>query len=146
MIYHFVKNIELDVKANSLEEALAVVESADKYNSCLEQDISYYTDNSAFEDGSVEYMDISVKDAEFVGSTDDSDEDPEESFYDYLTEDIVYSITDKGKDYLDYINGNYPEYDENDYDEHGSRVHKDANSGYVLYSALKRLAGLACWE
>lgn len=144
MIYHFVKNIEIDVKANSLEEAKTFVSEIDENNACLEEDVCFYADDSFSEEDGVEYADVSVRDAEYDGCTDDEGSDPEEDLYAHLTEDYVYSITDKGRDYLDYLNGDYPEYDEKDYDEHGTFIgaeeEKDTADGVDLDDAVAFLA------
>ena len=141
MVYHFVKNIEIDVKADSLEEAKALVSEIDENDSNLEKDVCYYAGNS-FE--GVDYADIGVLEAEYDGCTEDEDSDPEEDLYSYLTEDYTYSITDKGRDYLDYLNGDYPEYDERDYDEHGNFVgaeeEEDTADGVDLEDAIAFIA------
>ena len=136
MVYHFVKHVGFDIKADSLEQAKEIAEAIDDTNNI--EDVAYDTMFDAIDD----VLDVGVLrdefydtcnahagETEYVGCTDDED-DPEERLFDYLTdddeddddEDVTYHITDKGRDWLDFAEGKYPQFDENDYDSHGNRL------------------------
>ena len=124
MVYHFVKHIGIDIEADSLEMATEIVDDLDNYDKYIEDKIADCIEYGDFADEAEDY-DVHIGHAEYVGYTEDETSDPEERLYDYLTEDddnVRYVITDKGRDYLAYLKGEYPEYDESDYDEHGKRV------------------------
>lgn len=147
MVYHFVKHIGFDIKADSLEQAKKIAKAIDECDVSIEDtacdvmldaiDDVVDVDNDNYDD----IFDDSVTHAgetEYVGYTEDTD-DPEERLYDYLTDDsadddyddsdedeedddVTYRITDKGRDWLDFVEGKYPQFDENDYDSHGNRL------------------------
>lgn len=143
MVYHFVKHIGFDIKANSLEQAKEIAEAIDKGNDISIEDTACDVMIDAIDDvldssENCMYDDIydnSVAHAgktEYVGYTEDTN-DSEERLYDYLTgdaddedeeddDDATYRLTDKGRDWLDFVEGKYPQYNENDYDSHGNRL------------------------
>ena len=138
MVYHFVKHIGFDIKADSLEQAKEIVEAIDEATDI--EDVAYDTMIDAIDDvldvgvlreDVYDDCDAHAGDSEYVGYTDDEDDDPEERLYDYLTgaddedeedDDVCYRLTDKGHDWLDFINGNYPQFNAADYDDHGKRI------------------------
>ena len=128
MVYHFTKNIGIDVEADSLEQAMKFASDLDNYDYEIE-DVSA----DLFEDGDfiddIDSYEIHTGWTDYAGYTDDADEDEdsEKDFLSYLNEDddnVRYAITDKGRDYLAHLKGEYPEYDESNYDEHGHRINK----------------------
>ena len=130
MVYHFVKHIGIDVEADSLETATEVVDDLTKHDEFIEKfieneifDCIGYSDSVSTND--VDDYEVHISNAEYVGYTKDEKSNPEKRLYDYLTDEddgVRYAITDKGRDYLANLRGEYPEYDESNYDEHGNRI------------------------
>ena len=128
MVYHFVKHIGIDVEADSLETAKKIVADLDNYDEYVEEYIKDNMDECIeygdFADEAEDY-DVHIGNAEYVGYTEDEKNNPEKRLYDYLTgedDGVRYAITDKGRDFLANLRGEYPEYDESNYDEHGNRI------------------------
>ena len=139
MVYHFVKHIGFDIKADSLEQAKEIAEAIDEYEDDYSgiKDVAYDTMIDAIDDALdvgvlredfYDNCDAHVGKTEYAGYTDDED-DPEERLYDYLTEDkdeddddVRYVLTDKGRDWFAYLRGENPDYDESNYDEDGNRI------------------------
>lgn len=141
MVYHFVKHIGFDIKADSLEQAKEIAKAIDEGDDVSIEDTACDVMLDAIDDvldGSENCMYDDVYDnsvvhagkTEYVGYTEDTN-DSEERLYDYLTDaddedeeddDVTYRITDKGRDWLDFVEGKYPQFDENDYDSHGNRL------------------------
>ena len=124
MVYHFVKHIGIDVEADSLETATEIVDDLDNYDEYIRDDIEESIEYGDFAD-EAEDSDVHIGYAEYVGYTEDEKSDPEKRLLDHLTEDddnVRYVITDKGRDWLAHLRGEYPEYDESDYDERGNRI------------------------
>ena len=131
MIYHFVKHVGIDVEAESLEKAMEFAYDIDNYDDEIEDMFADCLEDSDFIDD-IDSYDVHTGYTEYAGYTADENSDDEDSygaeedFYEYLTDDEVrYVITDKGRDYLAHLKGEYPEYDESDYDEHGKRIRED---------------------
>ena len=139
MVYHFVKHIGFDIEADSLEQARVVMAEIDDCNGIEDTAYdaifdairnTYDLDTTSEEfDAFYDNCDAHAGNSEYVGYTDDEGNDPEERLYDYLTdadedddEDVAYRLTDKGRDWLDFVEGKYPQFDENDYDSHGNRL------------------------
>ena len=40
-------------------------------------------------------------------------------------ENETYVLTEKGRDYIDFIHGEYPDFNENDYDDDGDYIYSD---------------------
>jgi len=132
MTYHFVKHIGFDIEADSLEQAKEIANAIDDVTDI--EDIAYDTminaiddvlDVGVLRDEFFDNCDAHAGNIEFVGVTETKGEnDAEERFYDYLTDDddVVYRLTDKGRDFLDFVEGKRDDFDVNDYDEHGNRV------------------------
>ena len=126
MVYHFVKHIGIDVEADSLETATDLANDLDNYyDECIEDVIDEVLSESDFAEDVDDY-DVHVGYTEYAGYTEDENtDDPEKRLYDYLTgedDGVRYAITHKGRDYLAHLRGEYPEYDESNYDEHGNRI------------------------
>lgn len=109
MIYHFVKNVGIDVEADSLEQATEFVNDIDNYEDLILETI---TDCNDFTDD-VDDVDVHSGYAEYVGYTEDSDDedfDAEEDFYSYLTDDCngdcdhcEHSFSSKEKDVVSFL-------------------------------------------
>ena len=133
MVYHFTKNIGIDVEADSLEQAMEFASDLDNYDYEIEDVIADLFEDGDFIDD-IDSYEIHTGWTDYAGYTDDADEDdPEKKFYEHLAIDeltekdednVRYVLTDKGRDYLAYCKGEYPEYDESNYDEHGHRINK----------------------
>ena len=124
MVYHFVKHIGIDVEADSLETATEVVDDLVNHDDFIEDEIADCIGYGDFAND-IDDFDVHIGHAEYVGYTEDEESDPEERLYDYLTDEddgVCYTITDKGRDYLAHLRGEYPEYDESGYDEYGKRI------------------------
>ena len=135
MVYHFVKHVGFDIKADSLEQAKEIAEAIDDTNNI--EDVAYDTmfdaiddvlDVGVLRDEFYDTCDAHAGETEYVGCTDDED-DPEKRLFDYLTdadedndEDATYRLTDKGRDYLDFLEGKYLQFNVNDYDRYGNRL------------------------
>ena len=128
MVYHFVKHIGFDIEAESLEKAMEFACDIDNYDDELEDFVADHFEDSDFIDDVDSYC-VHTGYTDYAGYTADEDTededsyDAEEDFLDYLTgeDDAHYVITDKGRDYLAYLKGEYPEFDPSNYDEHGRR-------------------------
>lgn len=147
MVYHFVKHIGIDVEADSLEQAMDFVNDIDNCDDIIEDAVYHCTEDDVNDFASdVASVSTHCGYTEYAGYTDDVEEDDdswkaEKNFYDYLTDDeeeVRYVITDKGRDWLAHMNGEYPEYDENNYDEHGSRI-KDTSDEVDELALFKKL-------
>lgn len=109
MIYHFVKNVGIDVEADSLEQATEFVNDIDNYEDLILETI---TDCNDFTDD-VDSVDVHSGYAEYAGYTEDSaDEDfeSEEDFYKYLTDDCdgdcdhcEYGSSNKEEDVVSFL-------------------------------------------
>ena len=110
MVYHFVKHIGFDIKADSLEQAKEIVEAIDDdtdsiedaaYNS-MENAIDYALDVGVLREDVYDNCGVHAGDSEYVGYTEDDADDPEERLYDYLTDTEVPALEkDLGKIFLD---------------------------------------------
>lgn len=111
MIYHFVKHIGFDIKADSLEQAQEIMNRVDEYNDISDSASdaiwdalkdTYNIDTLSDEfDELYKNCDAHEGDSEYVGYTEDTD-DPEERLYDYLTEkEVPAPNKDLGKIFLD---------------------------------------------
>lgn len=143
MIYHFVKHIGIDVEAESLEKARDFVCDIDNVDDELEVLIAdSYEDSDSMVD--IYDFDVHISNAEYAGYTKNEKNAPEKRLYDYLTDeddDVCYTITDKGRDYLAHLRGEYPEYNESNYDEHGNRIaYSIADFAKILVSFLSTRA------
>lgn len=162
MVYHFVKHIGFDIKADSLEQAQEIMKEADTYSGNIEDKafdaiwdaLDNVLDVGVLRDDVYDDCDVHSGDSEYVGCTDDED-DPEKRLFDYLTdadeddedddEDVTYRLTDKGRDWLDFVEGKYPQFDENDYDSHGNRLlpRRDGSiEDYLARAIISALLGL----
>ena len=146
MVYHFTKHIGIDVEADSLEQAMEFASDLDNYDDDIEDVVADILEDSDFVDD-IDSFDVHNGWTEYAGYTDDGeDEDSEKDFLDYLTEDednVRYVITDKGRDYLAHLKGEYPEYDESNYDEHGHRYETKPSTNLeeaVVNAVLSALA------
>ena len=158
MVYHFVKHIGFDIKADSLEQAKEIAGAIDDYddegNSI--KDVAMYTMLDAINDALdvgvlredfYDNCDAHVGNTEYVGYTDDADDDDdfdaEKDFFNYLIdaddeddEDVCYILTDKGRDLLAHLRGENPDFDENDYDARGKRLTKTEDSEDAIADAI----------
>ena len=92
MIYHFVKNIGIDVQADSLEQATDFVNDIDNYDDMILNDTwTFIKHDNDFADD-IGGFDIHAGHSEYAGYTDDCEDDaddgddPEERLYDYLAD------------------------------------------------------------
>lgn len=112
MVYHFVKHIGFDIKADSLEQAKEIAEAIDEcdgeYNGI--EDVAYDTmidaiddalDVGVLRDDVYDDCNVHAGKTEYVGYTEDKNtDDPEERLYDYLTGDADDDC-DEDEDYDD---------------------------------------------
>ena len=138
MVYHFVKRIDIDIEAESLEAAAEVIE--DMENDYIGDEIEDFLDDIAYDTDHADNIisfDANSCYTEYAG--DPEEDDPEKRFYDHISdegEDDHYVLTDKGKDLLDYINGNRADFDESNYDEKGNRIKRVVDPKAYLESLI----------
>lgn len=133
MVYHFVKRIGIDIEAESLEKAAEVIE--DMESDFIDDEIGDFLGVVAYDTDHADNIDSFSTDCnytEYVGGAEE--DDPEKRLYDYISgnddeedEDTYYVLTDKGKDFIDTLNGKRTHFDPNDYDEDGKRIESKAN-------------------
>lgn len=125
MIYHFVKNVGFDIKANSLEQAKEIANVIDKANQFGHNRIEDSAYDVMFD--AIDYVSTSDDEysrlsnesnahagcSEYVGYTEDSDDEDfesEEDFYKYLTDDCdgdcdhcEYGSSNKEEDVVSFL-------------------------------------------
>lgn len=88
MVYHFTKNIGIDVEADSLEQAMEFASDLDNYDDEVEDTVAEILEDSDFVDG-IDGFDVHSGYTEYSGYTDTSAEEcdcnkSEEDFYNHL--------------------------------------------------------------
>ena len=144
MVYHFVKHIGFDIKADSLEQAKEIAEFIDDDTSNIE-DAAYDSMVNAIDDALdvgvlredfYDNCDVHAGDSEYVGYTEDAD-DPEERLYDYLTDDDDdYDDSDDDEDYDE--DEDDDEYDDSD-DMISDEKYFEALASRIAYALISSL-------
>lgn len=150
MVYHFVKHIGFDIKADSLEQAKEIAEAIDDYddegNSI--KDVAMDTMFDAIDDALdvgilredfYDNCDAHVGNTEYVGYTEDEDtDDPEERLYDHLTEDEDDYDYDEDEDYDE--DDDYDEDEDDDSDDMTSdEKYLEALASRMAYALISSL-------